>query len=97
MVRVTVPPGCYGLDLDDGRKAHTRGRPYVEVDESAARTIRKSWYGAAGVVSGVEPHILATRATRWCRVCTPAGRRWNAWNDQCPRCGAPTTSDQEKP
>ncbi len=94
MPRVTLPPGCFGLSMQDGT---TYNRPnqagWVEVSDRHADAIRRGWYGQTGVMVADEPHTVGTRTGRWCRTCRPA-RLWNAWNTHCPRCGATTILEE---
>lgn len=93
MTRVVLPPGCTGLDMQDGTK-YTAGRDgMVHVDDRHATAIRNGWYGQTGVMVAAEPAVIATRRTQWCS-CTPGGRAWNAWTTHCPRCGEPTSERQ---
>lgn len=94
--RVNLPPGCYGLDMADGTRYNANRDGRVLVADRHADAIRAGWYGQAGVMVASEEHRLGTRTTRECRQCTPT-RRWNAWNTECPRCGAVTTLSEETP
>jgi hypothetical protein len=93
-VRVTVPPGCTGLDFPDGKRADADRDGRVQVDDDHATTLNRSWYRQAGVMAATEPFAIGTRRVRVCTVCRPT-RRWNAWSDLCPRCGG-TTLDEEQ-
>jgi hypothetical protein len=92
--RVTLPPGCYGLDMADGTRYNANRDGRVLVADQHAAAIRSGYYGQTGVMVASEEHRLGTRHTRECTTCRPT-RRWNAWNTRCPRCGAPTTLTEE--
>jgi Zn finger protein HypA/HybF involved in hydrogenase expression len=93
-VRVNLPPGCYGIQMEDGTKYDRDRSGRVEVADHHAAAIDASWYRETGVMVGTERHTIATKTGRWCATCQPA-RLWNRWNISCPRCGATTT--EEKP
>lgn len=92
--KVTLPPGCTGLDMGDGTRYSPpyKGSEYVQVDDRHARALRASHHAAHGVVVTGAQFAFGTRTSR---VCPPCNRVWNAWNTTCPRCGAPT--EQENP
>jgi hypothetical protein len=92
-MRVSLPPGCTGIDFADGRRYNADRRGSVQVADRHADTISKSWYQGSGVIVAREQHHLGTRQGRWCRSCQPA-RLWNAWNKVCGRCGAATTLEE---
>jgi hypothetical protein len=93
VTRVTLPDGCSGLDMADGKK-YTADRPggTVEVSSADARYIGTSWYGETGVMRGSRVVRLATRRGRRCEPCN---RTWQAWSARCPRCGEPTEETAE--
>lgn len=91
--RVNLPPGCYGLDMQDGTRYTANRDGQVLVRDQHAAAIRKGWYGQSGVMVASEEHRIGTRITRVCTTCHPT-RRWNAWNTSCPRCGAVTTLEE---
>lgn len=90
MSKIALPDGCMGLDFADGTRVDADGRGRVDVPESYARQIGKSWYGSAGVMAGGERFSFGTKKSRLCRPCK---RAWNAWSETCPRCGAETTEE----
>lgn len=89
---MTVPPGCDGINMQDGTRYNSSGG-YVHVDDRHVNAVR-AHYGPLGIIDAALPLNLGTRATRWCRQCQPT-RAWNSWNHTCPRCGADTI-EQEK-
>ena len=92
MPLVNLPPGCGALKMQDGKR-YVAGRPggTVQVSDSHAKAIdAMSGNGTAGLVSAAfRVFGSSPRAGRWCHACQPA-RLWNAWNHECPRCGAAT-------
>jgi hypothetical protein len=92
--KITVPSGCTGLDMADGTRydAPKQGTS-IEVPAGHARAIKRSWYGQAGVITGTS-YVVGTRTGRWCEPCR---RTWNAWSTSCPRCGNPTTAEENHP
>jgi hypothetical protein len=92
MAKVTLPPGCYGLEMQDGTRYNTtRAAPdRLQVTDEHAAAIRRDYAGQAGIVVG-ETFSFGTRRTRHCTSCN---RNWNAWNTTCPACGE-TTHEQE--
>jgi hypothetical protein len=90
VTRVQLPAGCTGLDMANGvRYDAERAGGSVEVSAGDARYINTSWYGPgqAGIMRGAPSFVIGTRAGRWC---TPCKRLWQAWSENCPRCGAAT-------
>jgi hypothetical protein len=88
-VRVTLPPGCSGINCADGsRYSAPRAGGSVTLEDHHAAAIPKSrlqdMLAGSSTVTG-----LGTKAGRWC-ACSPL-RIWNAWNDHCPKCGGETT------
>jgi Zn finger protein HypA/HybF involved in hydrogenase expression len=90
--RVTAPPGCRGIDLQDGTRYNVDRNGVMRVQDHHAAAIRVGWYGQSGVMAGTERHVIGTRTGRWCRTCSPS-RLWNKWNKHCPRCGADTVEE----
>lgn len=96
MPRVTLPEGCFGLEMADGKKYNRRrGADTIEVSDRHATAIRRGWAGQTGVVVADEPHTIGTRKGRWCTNCQPT-RVWNAWNTHCPKCGAETVLEEQQ-
>lgn len=90
MVRVSLPEGCFGLEMQDGKKYNADRNGRVEVSAAHAAAIRRSWSGQTGVVVATDPQLMAAKAWRTCLECRPS-RRWFKWTSHCPRCGAETT------
>lgn len=90
MPKVNLPEGCYGLDFADGSKVDGTQGSAVEVTDSQARQLDKSWYGQSNVMNGSQRLSFGTRKGR---RCTPCKRLWNAWNELCPKCGQATTDE----
>lgn len=90
---VTVPPGCTGLDMQDGTRYNATRDGRIQVEPRHADAIKRGWYGQSGVMVAAEQSQLATKGTRWC-VCAPGGRAWNVWTETCPRCGTSTTEER---
>jgi hypothetical protein len=92
VVRVNLPPGCDGLNMEDGtRYSAPQSGGTVTVADHHARAIDKlSTGGNAGLVSASFRGHLGTKRGQWCEACA---RIWNAWNDTCPKCGAGTVED----
>jgi hypothetical protein len=91
---VNLPPGCSSLRFEDGSRAQA-GRPggRVFLSEAQANTVdRMDGNGTAGLVTGNTGTHVGTKRGRWCFSCTPP-RLWNAWNAQCPKCGAETQAE----
>lgn len=77
--------------MTDGTKYSAKPGDTVEVSEHHAKTIKNSYYGTSGIMRGGSQFSVGTKIGRWC---DPCARLWNAWNTDCPRCGA-TTEKQE--
>ena len=89
-VKVNLPPGCRGFDCKDGTK-YTSAKPggSIEVEDRHAAAINKGQFGETGLVVAKGSQSFGTKRGQECKPC---GRIWNAWNDTCPRCGAPTSA-----
>lgn len=90
-VRVNMPPGNSGFTMYDG--THYKDRPggHVDVEDHHAPAInRMLGNGDAGLLSATGRHFIGTKNGRWCTDCR---RLWNAWNDTCVKCGAPTVAE----
>jgi hypothetical protein len=86
--KVQLPPGCYGFDCKDGTKYTGRPGGSVTVSDRHAKALNQSQFGGdANLVGNVGRVSFGTKKTRVCAPC--GGRRWNAWNETCPRCGEP--------
>jgi hypothetical protein len=91
-VRVNLPPGCNGLNLQDGTR-YTGHNGHVDVAEHHAAAVeRLSTGGDAGLVSARPRSYLGTKKGRRCEPCR---RLWNAWSYVCPRCGVITAPEAE--
>lgn len=94
--KVVLPPGCGGLNLQDGTRytaTKASGGRLEIADRHVDAVTRQYGPSGAGLLSAGEPFSFGTRRGQ---LCTPCNRVWNAWNTSCPRCGAPTT-EQEQP
>lgn len=90
-VRVNLPPGCDGLNMQDGTRYSGRG--HVDVADSHAKAVENLTTGGdAGLVSARGRTYLGTRKGRRCSRCR---RLWNAWSYLCPRCGDVTDPEDE--
>lgn len=89
-VKVKLPPGCSGIDAQDGTRYTGRKGGVVEVSDTHAAAIRRSQHQDIGMLSGTEAHFIGTKKGRWCEPCK---RLWNAWSTECPKCGVPTTEE----
>lgn len=90
MPKIQLPDGCRGLDMADGTKYTAKPGDKVEVSDAHAKYIGTSFYGQSGIMAKGERMSFGTKRTM---VCTPCKRRWNAWNDTCPKCGQPTIEE----
>jgi len=86
-----LPPGCYGLSMQDGTPYNADRSGRVRVDDRHVAAVRAQ-YGPAGLIDAGDPQQLGTKTTQVCYACRPS-RRWNAWNVHCPRCGAETIKE----
>lgn len=89
-VRVNLPPGCEGLNMQDGTRYTGRSGAVTVADRHAAAVDKLTTGGDAGLVSGRFRGFLGTKRGRWCAFCR---RLWNVWNVTCPRCEATTEDD----
>lgn len=92
-VRVNLPPGCDGLNMEDGTRYTRNRRGTVEVADRHAAAVNKQVGGEGGLIGGAGGFrgFLGTRRGRWCAACR---RVWNAWSLSCPRCGEDTVEDE---
>lgn len=96
MTRVKLPPGCYGTEMPDGTKytnrksdGGVRGGGTIDMDDHHASQIATSSNGRLGLISAALTESLGTKKGRRCEPC---GRLWQAWSEQCPRCGHDTVA-----
>jgi hypothetical protein len=83
--RVTVPPGCRGLDSRDGTKYKATRSGTVTIDDD--RHVSELKRSGGLMLSSQETWSFGTKTGRWCASC---GRMWNAWSVTCPKCGRDT-------
>lgn len=90
--RVNLPPGCDGLNMEDGTRytAPQSGGTVTVADRHAKAVSHLSNAGDGGLVDGRFKGFLGTKKGRWCSGCI---RVWNAWNTICPKCGNETEED----
>jgi hypothetical protein len=89
MPYVNLPPGNSSLAFEDGSRAvasRPGGRVWLS-DKQAKAVDSMSGNGDAGLVTGRFRSYGGSRNGRWCAACR---RLWNAWNRECPKCGAAT-------
>jgi len=89
-VRVNLPPGCEGFNMQDGTRYAGKAGGTVEVAERHATAVQKQIGGDAGLAFAGFRGFLGTKKGRWCAACC---RMWNAWSHSCPRCGEDTVED----
>lgn len=90
-VRVELPPGCEGFNMQDGTRYAAKAGGTVNVDERHAKAVNRQIGGEGGLAyAGGFRGFLGTKKGRWCGACC---RIWNAWSHQCPKCGADTEAE----
>jgi len=89
-VRVQLPPGCSGIDAQDGTRYTGKKGGFVEVSERHAAAIRDSQHQSIGMLNAREAHFIGTKRGR---RCVPCRRTWNVWSVTCPRCGKDTEEE----
>ena len=87
MTKVTLPPGCYGVDTADGSRYTAGPGGHIDVSDRHAAAIGKSQLGQAGLLSGSPAYQLGTKGGKRCPRCRFLAQRWA---DVCPRCGTAT-------
>jgi hypothetical protein len=91
---VNLPPGCEGLNLQDGTRYSARKGGAVTVSDEHAAAVARFSGGDAAILDGRFRAFGGTRNGRWCQPCR---RLWNAWNDACVKCGGETVPEAEMP
>lgn len=92
-MRVQLPPGCKGFrDRRTGRAIDGNRDGLVNLDDSDARRLKKSFHNGAGLIETTERIAIGTKKGRWCRSCN---RLWNAWNTECSKCGTETIPEED--
>lgn len=91
-VRVNMPPGCEGFNMQDGTRYSGKAGGTVTVEDRHARAVDRQIGGDGGLAYGGFRGFVGTKRGRWCALCK---RMWNAWNRTCPKCEQPTTEDDE--
>lgn len=89
-VRVNLPPGCEGINMEDGTRYTGKPGQQVTVSEGHARAINRQIGGDAGLAYAGFRGFVGTKKGRWCAACA---RVWNAWSHTCPKCGSNTELD----
>jgi hypothetical protein len=93
-VRVNLPPGCDGLNMEDGTRYTRNSRGSVEVSDRHATAVQKQVGGEGGLAfAGGFRGFLGTKRGRWCVACA---RLWNVWSHECPRCGEATVTEDDE-
>lgn len=88
--RVPLPPGCYGVKVEDtGREYNRTPGGTITMSDADAAKIKHSSAGINGILSADRMTAIGTRIGQ---VCTnPECRRvWQAWTHTCHTCGSPT-------
>lgn len=92
MTKLTVPPGCTGVELPNGQKLNA-DRGHVSIDDARVeRYARRSVQGQTGLIGKGLTWIRAGRST-FCADCGHEGFVWQA-TGPCPKCGG--TMKQEE-
>ncbi len=89
-VRVNLPPGCEGFNMQDGTRYSASQGGTVTVADRHAKAVTRQIGGDAGLADGRFKGFLGTKRGRWCAACR---RAWNAWSVTCPRCEADTVEE----
>lgn len=90
MAKVSLPPGCYGLKMEDGTVYNHKPGGSVTVEDRHAKAIGKSSNGQLGIVSAALAVSLGTRAGKRCDACAFLAQ---GWASECPRCGGRVTEE----
>jgi hypothetical protein len=94
MSSITVPPGCMGVELPNGKKLDATRSGTVKFDSPAdERAAMKSGLVTAGVLSRQTigfGHVK--EADAHCTECRFHG--WS-WQTVCPKCGGDMTTETE--
>jgi hypothetical protein len=87
MTSISVPPGCTGIELPNGKKIDANRQGKVTIDEPRdVRQAMKSGVAQTGVITRTAlgfGHVKGGGAE--CTGCFFTG--WK-WQDTCPKCGS---------
>ena len=87
---VTLPPGCYGLQMEsDGREFNARPGGTVHIPDEYSGELSQSNAARNGMITvGLRANLGGRRG----RPCTGDRCRFIAqvWSENCPRCGSLT-------
>lgn len=90
-MKITMPPGCEGFNMEDGTRYSGKPGGTVEVSDRHAKAVDRQIGGDGGLAyAGGYRGFVGTKTGRWCAPCR---RIWNAWSHTCPKCGEPTMED----
>jgi len=89
--RINMPPGCYGLEMQDGTKYNANRDGQVLVADRHTDAIKRQ-YGPTGLLASDESHTLGTKTFRVCPKHPLT--RWQAWSESCPKCGSATELEE---
>lgn len=84
MARVTLPPGCMGIELPGGRKLDGR-RGVLTISDEEARLIARSPAARQDLIG--RPNTFTFGGTGM--SCPRCHRTAWDWERVCPRCGTP--------
>lgn len=87
---IELPPGCYGMEMPDGREINGRPGGKVDVPDHYVPAIQKSTAGVNGILTTGRSYALGTRRGRRCTGC---GFLAQAWAIRCPRCESQTQEE----
>ena len=82
-VRVQLPPGCEGRNLEDGTRYDARKGGAVTVADEHAAAVQRFSGGDAAILNGSFRMFGGTKTGRWCPACRFLAQ---AWSRTCPRC-----------
>lgn len=104
MPRVNLPPGCAGIADGNWKRFADKPGGHITLDETdpverrQLAKLRNQDYASAGLVDAGPEKFFATTGPegRWCPECS-CDTIWHSWTSVCPKCGAPTVPESERP
>jgi hypothetical protein len=89
---IELPPGCYGMEMPDGREINGKPGSKVDVPDHYVPAIKASTAGVNGILTTDRSFALGTRRGQRCTN-PECGFLAQAWAKECPRCESLTQEE----
>ena len=94
MTTLSVPPGCTGVELPNGKKLDANKSGKITVDDSVAeKYAMKSTVANMGVLTRASYSFNTTGVDS--KVCSSCPFTGFPWQEECPKCGSKMMNPKE--